>query len=64
MTFQISIDDMPNEHNRVRKIDNLFESCIDTYQRLKKIDRIVKLILKQIINFFKLIKKTSNNNVF
>ena len=36
LTFQISIDDFPEEHNKVRKIENLFESCIDTYFRLKK----------------------------
>ncbi len=35
LTFQISIDDFPEQHNKVRKIENLFESCIDTYFRLK-----------------------------
>ena len=34
--IQISIDDFPEEHNKVRKIKNLFEHCIDTYFRLKK----------------------------
>ena len=38
LTFQISIDDLPEEHDRVRKIKNLFSSCIDTYQRLLKMD--------------------------
>ena len=38
LTFQISIDDMPTEHDRVRKIKNLFDNCIDTYQRLKKVN--------------------------
>jgi len=36
LTFQISIDDFPEQHNKVRKIDNLFENCIDTFFRLKK----------------------------
>ena len=36
LTFQISIDDFPEKHNKVRKIENLFENCIDTYFRLKK----------------------------
>ena len=36
LTFQISIDDFPEKHNKVRKIDNLFENCIDSYFRLKK----------------------------
>jgi MoaA/NifB/PqqE/SkfB family radical SAM enzyme len=38
LTFQISIDDMPKDHNRVRKIDNLFKNCIETYRRLQTID--------------------------
>ena len=38
LTFQISIDDMPEAHDRVRKISNLFENCIETYRRLQKID--------------------------
>ena len=33
--IQISIDDLPEEHNKVRKIKNLFENCIDTFFRLK-----------------------------
>ena len=36
LTFQISIDDMPENHNRVRKVKNLFDSCIETYRLLKK----------------------------
>tara|TARA_B100000959_G_scaffold155990_1_gene163532 strand:- start:3568 stop:4668 length:1101 start_codon:yes stop_codon:yes gene_type:complete len=50
LTFQISIDDMPDEHNRVRKIDNLFESCIETYQRLKKIGNQVNPIVSITVN--------------
>ncbi len=34
-TFQISIDDMPENHNRVRKIKNLFYDCIESYRLLK-----------------------------
>mgnify|MGYP001468265336 FL=1 len=36
LTFQISIDDLPENHNRVRKIKNLFDNCIETYRLLKK----------------------------
>ena len=36
LTFQISIDDLPDNHNKVRKIDNLFDKCIDTYKLLSK----------------------------
>jgi len=50
LTFQISIDDMPKEHDRVRKISNLFESCIDTYQRLKKINKRVTPIVSITVN--------------
>ena len=45
LTFQISIDDLPKEHDRVRKIDNLFDNCIDTYQRLLKVDQRVTPIV-------------------
>ena len=35
LVLQISIDDLPEKHNKVRKINNLFENCIDIYFRLK-----------------------------
>lgn len=37
LNFQISIDDIPEKHDKVRKIKNLFESCILTYQTLKNL---------------------------
>jgi len=37
-SFQISIDDLPERHNKVRKIKNLFDSCIDTYRTLKNMN--------------------------
>lgn len=37
LTFQISIDDLPEAHNKVRKINNLFDQCIETYEKIKKI---------------------------
>ena len=37
-SYQISIDDLPERHNKVRKIKNLFDSCIDTYRALKKLN--------------------------
>ena len=40
-TFQISIDDFPKNHDRVRKIKGLFDNCIDTYKRLKKMENSV-----------------------
>ena len=30
-TFQISIDNLPNEHDKVRKIKGLFDSCYDVF---------------------------------
>lgn len=36
LTFQISVDDFPEGHDRVRKIKNLFDSCIESYRNLKK----------------------------
>ena len=45
LTFQISIDDFPERHNKVRKIQNLFESCIETYKKLGKMnDRISPVV--------------------
>ena len=38
LNFQISIDDLPNNHDKVREIENLFDNCIDTYWRLKKLN--------------------------
>ena len=37
-SYQISIDDLPERHNKVRKIKNLFDSCLDTYRTLKKLN--------------------------
>ena len=37
-SFQISIDDLPERHNKVRKIKNLFDNCIDTYKELKNLN--------------------------
>jgi len=44
LTFQISIDDFPNSHDKIRKIDGLFEKCIDTYNRLKNLKNISPII--------------------
>ncbi len=38
LNIQISIDDMPERHNAVRKIDNLFESCLRTFNDLKNLN--------------------------
>jgi len=44
LTFQISIDDFPEEHNKVRKIKNLYDKCVDTYWLLKKIKNCSSVI--------------------
>ncbi len=38
LTFQISIDDLPDRHDKVRKVKNLFANCIETYLLLKKME--------------------------
>ena len=38
LCFQISIDDFPEKHNKVRKIPELFEKCIDTFKRLSSLN--------------------------
>ena len=36
---------MPEKHDKVRKIKNLFNNCIDTYRRLTKIDeRVIPIV--------------------
>ena len=37
--FQISIDHLPDEHNKIRKIENLYQNCIQTYKELKKMNK-------------------------
>ncbi len=39
LCFQISIDHLPENHNKIRKIDNLFENCILTYKSLKNLNK-------------------------
>lgn len=50
LTFQISIDDLPNKHNSVRKIKNLFENCIDSYFNLKKLGDNINSIVSITVN--------------
>ena len=38
VNFQISIDDLPEKHDAVRKIKNLFSDCIKSYQIIKKLN--------------------------
>tara|TARA_B100001123_G_C15156767_1_gene965817 strand:+ start:99 stop:1202 length:1104 start_codon:yes stop_codon:yes gene_type:complete len=50
LTFQISIDDFPEKHDKVRKIENLFNNCIDTYFRLKKFPSNVNPVVSITVN--------------
>ncbi len=50
LTFQISIDDFPEKHNSVRKIKNLFESCLDSYFKLKKLGNNINPIVSITVN--------------
>ena len=50
LTFQISIDDFPEKHNKVRKIENLFENCIETYFRLKKLTSNISPVVSITVN--------------
>ena len=36
LSIQISIDSLPERHNQIRKIDNLFDKCYKTFHSLKK----------------------------
>lgn len=35
LNFQISVDSFPKAHNKIRKIENLFEKCIESYFAIK-----------------------------
>lgn len=37
LTFQISIDDFPEKHDKARKIDGLFDNCIKTYKTINQL---------------------------
>lgn len=45
LTFQISIDDFPEKHNKVRKIKNLFDNCHEVFHKLKKIDNNINPVI-------------------
>ena len=38
LNFQISIDELLEKHNKIRKIKNLFDNCLDTYRRIHKLN--------------------------
>ncbi len=38
LNFQISIDELLEKHNKIRKIKNLFDNCLDTYRRIQKLN--------------------------
>ena len=69
-SFQISIDDLPSRHNKVRKIKNLFENCIETYKILKNmnasnINPVVNITVSQencdnIVNIYKYFTEECN----
>ena len=50
LTVQISIDDFPEKHNKVRKIENLFENCIESYFRLKKLTHNINPVVSITVN--------------
>lgn len=45
LTIQISIDQFPDNHNKVRKINNLFENCYNTFHELKKLNNRVNPVV-------------------
>ena len=72
-TFQISIDNLPNEHDKVRKIKGLFDSCYDVFHKLKNLNENINPVvcitvtqencgtIKEIYNKF--IKKYNFNSI-
>ena len=51
LTFQISVDDFPENHDRVRKVKDLFDKCIESYRILKnfgpKINPVISITVTQ-----------------
>jgi radical SAM protein with 4Fe4S-binding SPASM domain len=45
LTFQISIDDFPAQHDKVRKIKGLFSNCVETYKLLKRMGNKINPIV-------------------
>ncbi|PPR49431.1 MAG: 7-carboxy-7-deazaguanine synthase [Alphaproteobacteria bacterium MarineAlpha5_Bin5] len=44
LSISISIDDLPKNHDRIRKIEGLFDKCILTYNLIKKIKNVVPVV--------------------
>jgi MoaA/NifB/PqqE/SkfB family radical SAM enzyme len=40
--FSISIDDFSDKHNKIRKLDNLFNKCIKVYHELRQISKNIQ----------------------
>jgi len=40
--FSISVDDFSERHNNIRKLDNLFNKCIKSYHKLRKISKNIQ----------------------
>ena len=45
LTFQISIDDLPDQHDKVRKVKNLFSNCVESYKLLKKMSNNINPVV-------------------
>lgn len=44
LSISISIDDLEDNHNRIRKIQGLFQNCIKTYNYIRAIKNVVPII--------------------
>tara|TARA_A100001015_G_scaffold320985_1_gene449492 strand:+ start:141 stop:1232 length:1092 start_codon:yes stop_codon:yes gene_type:complete len=44
INVQISIDAIGEKHNKIRKIKNLFDNCIETFHSLKKIENVSPVV--------------------
>lgn len=68
--FSLSIDDLPDNHNRIRRINNLFNSVIETYKIIKgfnntNIDAKIGITVSHenynnILRIYDLLRKTYN----
>ena len=40
--FSLSIDSFEEEHNKIRKVDKIFQSCINIFHELRKISKLIQ----------------------
>jgi MoaA/NifB/PqqE/SkfB family radical SAM enzyme len=72
INVQLSIDDIGERHDKIRKINNLFNSAIETFHSLKKINNVYPIVgitvslenSSRVIEIYNILKNNYNINAF